>query len=64
MNTKLHQLPDDQLRRLSDIAREHARLAAEFGRKETSPWRRVDIMDRVEMLRKERAAILEGGETA
>jgi hypothetical protein len=61
MNTKLHQLPDDQLKRLSEIAREHYRLAAEFGRSETPGARKAEIWQRIEELRKERTAIL-GGE--
>lgn len=63
INEKLSRLPDDQLKRLSKIAKEHTRLAAEFGRGETTYERKLFIWQRIEALKEERLSILEGGET-
>lgn len=57
-NQKLFRLPDDQLKRLSEIAREHARLAAEFGRHDTPADRKEQIWQRIDELRKERVSLL------
>lgn len=58
MNTKLHQIPDDQLKRLSEIAREHSRLAWEFVKSGIAEERKEQIWQRIEELRKERVTIL------
>jgi hypothetical protein len=56
---KIWTLPDDQHQRLVEIAIEHTRLAAEYGRKETSDERREEIIVRINELRAERSAILQ-----
>ncbi|WP_018130977.1 hypothetical protein [Effusibacillus pohliae] len=55
---KIWLLPEDQHKRLVEIAVEHSRLAAEFGRSDTPEQRKAEIWQRIEELRRERAAIL------
>ncbi|GIM45925.1 hypothetical protein DNHGIG_14740 [Collibacillus ludicampi] len=56
---RVFEVSGDQLDRLTQIAVEHSRLAAEYGRKDTSVERREEIIIRIKELRAERASLLQ-----
>lgn len=55
---KIWQLPDEQSKRLTEIAVEHSRLAASFNSDGLSVEQKEIIWNRIEALRVERVAIL------